>query len=61
MRYNIKETLMERDGLSSEEADEVLIDLWKNLMEAIENGEDPDEVIMNEVGLEPDYLEGFLY
>jgi len=59
--YDIKETLMRRDGLSEAEADELLDKLYEDLMQAIENGEDPDEVLMDQVGLEPDYLEGFLY
>jgi hypothetical protein len=59
--YDIKATLMRRDGLSEAEADRLLDQLYEDLMEAIENGEDPDEVLMDQVGLEPDYLEGFLY
>jgi hypothetical protein len=59
--YDIKEVLMRRDGLSDAEADRLLDQLYEDLMEATENGEDPDEVLMDQVGLEPDYLEGFLY
>jgi hypothetical protein len=59
--YDIKETLMRRDGLSESEADRLLDELYEDLMQAIEDGEDPDEVLMDQVGLEPDYLEGFLY
>lgn len=59
--YDIKEVLMRRDGLSESEAERLLDELYEDLLAAIENGEDPDEVLMDQVGLEPDYLEGFLY
>ena len=61
MTYDIHKTLMQRDGLTSDEADKLLIQLYDDLMQAMEDGEDPSEVLMDQVGLEPDYLEGFLY
>ena len=61
MSYDIKEVLMRRDGLSDAEADWLLDELYEDLMEAIERGEDPSEILMDQVGLEPDFLEGFLY
>lgn len=61
MKYDIKATLMRRDGLSETEADRLLDELYEDLMQAMEDGEDPSEVLMDQVGLEPDYLEGFLY
>jgi hypothetical protein len=61
MSYDIKEVLMRRDGLSDTEADWLLDELYEDLMEAIERGEDPSEILMDQVGLEPDFLEGFLY
>ena len=47
----IKQVLMRRDGLSADEADE-LIEYAK---ECIADGEDPEEVCLEEFGLEPDY------
>jgi hypothetical protein len=48
----LKEVLMERDDLSSDEADELI----KEAREQVYNGEDPEEVLFNEFGLEPDYV-----
>jgi hypothetical protein len=61
MMDDIKTVLMRRDGLSESEADRLLDQLYEDLMEAIENGEDPEEILLEQVGLEGDYLEGFLY
>lgn len=48
----LKEVLMERDNLSSDEADELI----EEAREQVYNGEDPEEVLFNEFGLEPDYV-----
>ena len=48
----IKQVLMRRDGLSADEADE-LIEYAKEL---VADGEDPEEVCYDEFGLEPDYV-----
>ena len=50
---NLKQVIMEHDELTSEEADEMIAEA----REAILSGEDPEEVLMNDFGLEPDYLE----
>jgi hypothetical protein len=49
---SIKEILMRRDGMTSEEAEE-LID---EAREWIFLGADPSEVLEEEFGLEPDYI-----
>jgi len=49
---NLKETIMERDNLSSEEADSMIEDAKEQVLA----GEDPDEVLANDFGLEPDYV-----
>jgi hypothetical protein len=48
---SLKEVLMRRDGMTSEEADEVIADCKEQVL----NGEDPEEVLY-ELGLEPDYI-----
>ena len=48
----LKQVIMRRDKLTSEEADE-LID---EAREEIANGADPEEVLYSDFGLEPDYI-----
>lgn len=49
---SLREVLMRRDGLSGNEADE-MIEYAKS---RVEDGEDPEEVLYDEFGLEPDYI-----
>lgn len=56
---DIVATLMERDDLTREEAKEQVEAVKELLEEAIDNGEtdtDLEEILMDELGLEPDYL-----
>lgn len=53
----LKRLLMERDDLSSDEADEVIAELTEAVKAAIERGDDAEEVLLDEVGLEGDYLD----
>jgi hypothetical protein len=59
MKYNIVETLMRRDSISREEAQEML----EAARNDVEDGLDPEEAL-KDLGLEPDYvfdlLEGLL-
>lgn len=48
----IVKILMNRDGASLSEAREQL----KEARLRVENGEDPEEILLEEFGLEPDYL-----
>lgn len=48
----LKQVIMRRDKLTSEEADE-LIDAAR---EEIANGADPEEILYSDFGLEPDYI-----
>ena len=48
----LKQVLMRRDNLSADEAD----DLIEEAREAIREGADPEEVLAQDFGLEPDYI-----
>lgn len=48
--------VMERDGVSQDEAVRMAKDAYESAMEALYEGGDPEEVWMEEIGLEPDYL-----
>lgn len=48
----LKRILIQRDQLSSEEADLLIL----QAKEMVLDGEDPEEVLYEEFGLEPDYL-----
>ena len=52
--------LMLRDGLSREEALETIRDAREAVMEALENGDDPEEIFADIMGLEPDYIIGII-
>ena len=44
MSYNIKQVLISRDGLTSQEADEEI----KQLRQRVWDGENPEEILFNE-------------
>ena len=52
MTESLKQVIMRRDNLSSDEADE-LIDEAK---QAVRDGGDPEEILHDDFGLEPDYF-----
>ena len=54
--------LMERDGMTYEEAKEAYEDTKVELMDAIEGNSvlDPEEVLLGELGLEMDYIFCFI-
>lgn len=54
--------LMDRDGMTYEEAKEVYEDTKSELMDALEGTSctSPEEVLANELGLEPDYIFDFI-
>jgi hypothetical protein len=49
---DLKKVLMERDGMTSEEADTAI----SEARDRVFDGEDPDDVLQDEFGLEPDYV-----
>jgi hypothetical protein len=57
---SLKEVLMSRDGLSSTEADERILDARERLIERISEGDQPFDFCEEEFGLEPDYLEDLI-
>ena len=52
MEESIKQILMRRDGMSAEDADELI----EEAKEAVIEGQDPEEVCAEYFGLEPDYI-----
>lgn len=57
---SLKKALMERDGLTEEQAQEQINNAREELMSQLENGEMPFDFCEEEFGLEPDYLEDLL-
>ena len=52
MNESLKQVLMRRDGLSSEEADAEI----KEARDEVRAGADPEEILEEFFGLEPDYV-----
>ena len=50
---SLKEVLMRRDGLTRREAAEAIAEARERVLGG---GEDPEEVLAEEFGLEPDYV-----
>jgi len=48
---SLKQVLMRRDGLTASEADDQIADMRAEVLE----GADPEE-LLNDIGLEPDYI-----
>jgi len=60
---SITEVLMRRDGLSEEEAKREVDDFKDSIEDSIMSGnlEDIEDALMNDFGLEPDYLMDILF
>lgn len=58
----IIEILMNRDGLTYNDAKEAYLECREAIMEAIDNDEifEVDEILRSELGLEPDYIMNFI-
>lgn len=50
--YSLKNVLCRRDGLTAEEAEAAIAEA----QERVAQGEDPEDVLADEFGLEPDYV-----
>lgn len=48
--------IMERDGLTQQEAEEQIKQCKEDFLERIQNGEMPHDILEEHFGLEPDYL-----
>jgi hypothetical protein len=53
---SIKEILIRRDGMSEEDAQNLIADARINLAERLGNGEQPYDICEEWFGLEPDYI-----
>lgn len=53
--------LMEREGLSREEAEDTLNEVREMLEECNYDPEESEEIISSELGLEPDYIMDILF
>lgn len=60
---SVKEVLMSRDKMSSEDADDLIAEFKEDLDHLVEIGslEDAYDLVAEYFGLEPDYLEEFLH
>ena len=52
MSESLKTVIMRRDRLSADEAQELIDDAKASVAE----GADPEEILLNDFGLEPDYI-----
>ena len=52
----IKQILMTRDGMSEDEADQLIKEAKEDLYARLDNGEFPEGICEEWFGLEPDYL-----
>lgn len=53
---SIKEILMCRDGMTEEEAEDLIEQAKDDLNERLERGELPDDICQEWFGLEPDFI-----
>lgn len=54
----VTKVLMQRDNITQEEAEVWVEDCREQMLDSLEgyNGYDAEEILMSEMGLEPDYL-----
>ena len=57
---SIAKILMERDGMTQEEADDLIAQAKADMMDRLADGEMPDDICEEWFGLEPDYIEELL-
>ena len=60
MAESLEKVLKERDGLTDEQVEKTIDELRATMYERLGNGEMPYD-LLDDVGLEPDYLEYLLY
>ena len=57
----IIQILMDRDGMTRKEAVNLINETATLIFEAIDEGSDPEDVLQGMLGLEPDYIDAFLF
>lgn len=57
-QYSVIKVLIGRDGMSRLEAEQVVRNIRKRVLI---DGENPEEILLNELGLEPDYIFDLIY
>ena len=57
---NLIETLMDRDGMSKIEAEQEVEECRQDLMNRLEEGDLPFDILEEWFGLEPDYLDDLM-
>lgn len=57
----IIQILMDRDGMTRKEAVNLINETATLIFEAVHEGSDPEDVLMDMLGLEPDYIDAFLF
>lgn len=62
-RETIKQVLMRRDGMSEAEADDLILEAREAFNQCMEDGDffAAEEICYEYFGLEPDYLDEFLF
>jgi len=58
---SLKETLIQRDGISADEAELIINEARDELYNRLSDGEMPFSLCDELFGLEPDYLEDLMY
>ena len=53
VQYSVIKILINRDGMSRLEAEKAIKHIRKRVLI---DGENPEEILLNELGLEPDYI-----
>jgi len=57
---SLMQTLVDRDGITEEEARSQIAEARERLLERLSHGEMPDDICEEEFGLEPDYIEDLI-
>lgn len=60
MRSNLVKTLMERDGITEKEANDLVEEAKEELYNRLSEGELPYDICQEFFGLEPDYVEDLI-
>ena len=56
----IRRVLMKRDGLTEEEANDLIVQARADMYKRLESGEEPHDICEEWFGLEPDYIDDLI-